>query len=221
MNLLVLSDNDVELAIAKKMLESHHCNKQFIVSQKSENDGIGERIDLDINNVVEFADFCLLNGIKLVVGNNKKLVENNLLNKIEQINSLSQIIKVLPSKEVEFANDVLRQDDDLEINIIALTNSIDFKIIAQQNENVIHKIEEEIISPFIKNLQSKKIKYNGFLSFEVIKRSNNCTLSKVTSVIENDLAEKIFSNLETDLVSLFAAMDNGTLEDVNIEFYEN
>ena len=82
------------------------------------------------------------------------------------------------------------------------------------------KVEKTIIQPTINGFQKEALVYKGFVFFGLM----NC--GGVPYVIEYNCrlgdpeTEVILPRLQTDLVSLLAAADNGTLEDVNIEFNE-
>ena len=138
--------------------------------------------------------------------------------------------------------------DGIEISVFALTNGKDYQIIGHAkdykrigegdtglntggmgcvtpvpfaDDAFMNTIEETIIKPTIKGLQEDGLEYFGFVFFGLI----NC--KGVVKVIEYNCrlgdpeTEVILPRLETDLVALFAAMDNGTLEDVNINFSDN
>jgi phosphoribosylamine--glycine ligase len=81
-------------------------------------------------------------------------------------------------------------------------------------------VDKTIIKPTINGLQTDGLIYNGFIFFGLM----NC--NGIPKVIEYNCrlgdpeTEVVLPRLETDLVSLFAAMDNGTLIDANIEFNE-
>lgn len=135
----------------------------------------------------------------------------------------------------------------IEVSVFVLTNGIDYQIIGHakdykqieegnkgantggmgcvspvpfMDDSFFQLIEETIIKPTIHGLQKEDLLYNGFIFFGLM----NC--NGIPKVIEYNCrlgdpeTEVILPRLETDLVSLFAAMDNGTLQDANIEYYD-
>lgn len=135
----------------------------------------------------------------------------------------------------------------IEVSVFVLTNGVDYQIIGHakdykqigegnkgantggmgcispvpfMDDSFIQLIEETIIKPTIHGLQKEDLLYNGFIFFGLM----NC--NGIPKVIEYNCrlgdpeTEVILPRLETDLVSLFAAMDNGTLQDANIEYYD-
>lgn len=135
----------------------------------------------------------------------------------------------------------------IELSVFVLTNGTDYQIIGHAkdykqigegnqglntggmgcvspvpfvDEAFINLVDETIIKPTITGLQKEDLVYNGFIFFGLM----NC--NGIPKVIEYNCrlgdpeTEVVLPRLETDLVSLFAAMDNGTLIDANIEFNE-
>jgi phosphoribosylamine-glycine ligase len=86
------------------------------------------------------------------------------------------------------------------------------------NESLLAAINNNIIKSTILGLQNQSCSYTGFLNFSIDIANNTPTLLQYSCNIIN--AQIVLARLETDIVSLFAAMDNGTLEDVNIEYNE-
>lgn len=138
--------------------------------------------------------------------------------------------------------------DGIEISVFVLTNGIDYKIIGHAKDykrigegdtglntggmgcvspvpfatnNFLQKVEERIILPTIKGLQKENFNYNGFVFFGLIKVNEDPYVIEYNCRLGDPETEVILPRLETDLVALFAAMDNGTLADANIYFNEN
>jgi len=82
------------------------------------------------------------------------------------------------------------------------------------------KIEEKIIKPTIDGLQQEKLVYNGFIFFGIIKVGDEPFLIEYNCRLGDPETEVVLPKLHTDLVALFAAMDNGTLADTNINIDE-
>jgi phosphoribosylamine--glycine ligase len=137
--------------------------------------------------------------------------------------------------------------EGIEVSVFVLTNGIDYQIIGHAKdykrigegdtglntggmgcvtpvpfmEDVfMQNIDKTIILPTVKGLQKESLVYHGFIFFGLM----NC--DGIPKVIEYNCrlgdpeTEVVLARLDTDLLSLFAAMDNGTLEDANINFNE-
>lgn len=135
----------------------------------------------------------------------------------------------------------------IEVSVFVLTNGKDYQIIGHakdykqvgegntgantggmgcitpvpfMDDAFIQTVNDTIIKPTINGLQQENLIYHGFIFFGLM----NC--NGVPKVIEYNCrlgdpeTEVVLPRLETDLVSLFAAMDNGTLADTNIEYKE-
>ena len=83
-----------------------------------------------------------------------------------------------------------------------------------------HKVEQRIIIPTINGLQEEGLKYKGFVFFGLMNQGGEPFVIEYNCRLGDPETEVILPRLQTDLVSLLAAADNGTLEDVNIEFNE-
>ena len=88
------------------------------------------------------------------------------------------------------------------------------------DDNILSKIEECVIQNVLNGLRNLQSTRNYFFCLELSKENGSYYLSEFDFSLDAVLFKTCFEHLETDLVSLFAAMDNGTYEDVNIEFYE-
>ena len=82
------------------------------------------------------------------------------------------------------------------------------------------KVEANIIAPTIKGIQEEGLVYKGFVFFGLMNCGGEPYVIEYNCRLGDPETEVILPRLQTDLVSLLAATDNGTLEDVNIEFHE-
>ena len=82
------------------------------------------------------------------------------------------------------------------------------------------KVENKVIKPTINGLQQEGLVYNGFIFFGLMNVAGEPYVIEYNCRMGDPETEVVMPRLETDLVSLFAAMDNGTLADANIEYDE-
>lgn len=135
--------------------------------------------------------------------------------------------------------------EGIEVSVFVLTNGMDYQIIGHakdykqigegntgantggmgcvtpvpfMNEKFINLVEETIIKPTIKGIQKEQLLYNGFIFFGLMNSNGVPKVIEYNCRLGDPETEVILPRLETDLVSLFAAMDNGTLQDANIEY---
>ncbi len=82
------------------------------------------------------------------------------------------------------------------------------------------KVEERIIKPTINGLSIEKLNYHGFVFFGLMNVQGEPMVIEYNCRMGDPETEVVMPLLQTDLVALFAAMDNGTLVDANISFDE-
>lgn len=82
------------------------------------------------------------------------------------------------------------------------------------------KVEERIIRPTINGLSQEKLNYHGFVFFGLMNVQGEPFVIEYNCRMGDPETEVVMPLLQTDLVALFAAMDNGTLIDANISFDE-
>lgn len=81
------------------------------------------------------------------------------------------------------------------------------------------KVEERIIKPTIDGLSKEKLQYHGFVFFGLMNVNGEPYVIEYNCRMGDPETEVVMPLLQTDIVGLFAAMDNGTLVDANIAFY--
>jgi phosphoribosylamine--glycine ligase len=82
------------------------------------------------------------------------------------------------------------------------------------------KVEKTIIAPTIKGIQEEGLVYKGFVFFGLMNCGGEPYVIEYNCRLGDPETEVILPRLQTDLVSLLAAADNGTLEDVNILYHD-
>jgi len=87
------------------------------------------------------------------------------------------------------------------------------------DELFMQKVEERIIKPTVNGLSKEKLNYHGFIFFGLMNMKGEPFVIEYNCRMGDPETEVVMPLLQTDIVGLFAAMDNGTLADANIEFY--
>ncbi len=82
------------------------------------------------------------------------------------------------------------------------------------------KVEEKIVRPTIEGIAKEGLVYKGFVFFGLMNCNGEPSVIEYNCRLGDPETEVILPRLQTDLVSILAATDNGTLEDVNIEYHE-
>ncbi|MDE3251789.1 MAG: phosphoribosylamine--glycine ligase [Bacteroidota bacterium] len=87
------------------------------------------------------------------------------------------------------------------------------------DEVFMQKVEERIIQPTIAGLEKENLTYHGFVFFGLMNVKGEPFVIEYNCRMGDPETEVVMPLLQTDIVGLFAAMDNGTLMDANITFY--
>jgi phosphoribosylamine--glycine ligase len=137
--------------------------------------------------------------------------------------------------------------EGIEVSVFALTDGINYQIIGHakdykrigegdtglntggmgcvspvpfMDDAFMNKVETNIIKPTIKGLRSENLVYKGFVFFGLMNCGDEPYVIEYNCRLGDPETEVILPRLQTDLVSLLAAADNGTLEDVNIDYQD-
>jgi phosphoribosylamine--glycine ligase len=82
------------------------------------------------------------------------------------------------------------------------------------------KVEQKVVRPTIEGIAKEGLVYKGFVFFGLMNCHGEPSVIEYNCRLGDPETEVILPRLQTDLVSILAATDNGTLEDVNIEYNE-
>jgi phosphoribosylamine--glycine ligase len=133
----------------------------------------------------------------------------------------------------------------IEVSVFVLTDGVDYQIIGHakdykrigegdtglntggmgcvtpvpfMDDAFMQKVEKKIIAPTIKGLQQENLVYTGFVFFGLMNCGGEPYVIEYNCRMGDPETEVVMPRLYTDLVALFAAMDNGTLVDANISY---
>jgi phosphoribosylamine--glycine ligase len=82
------------------------------------------------------------------------------------------------------------------------------------------KVTERIIEPTIAGIRAENLIYKGFIFFGLMSVGGEPWVIEYNCRMGDPETEIVLPLLQTDLVALLAAMDNGTLADANIAYFD-
>jgi phosphoribosylamine--glycine ligase len=88
------------------------------------------------------------------------------------------------------------------------------------NPEFLKKIEDQIVKPTIDGLQKEGIDYKGFIFFGLIMVENDPFVIEYNCRMGDPEAESVIPRIKSDLLELFAAVGNQTLNEHEIKFDE-
>ena len=165
--------------------------------------------------------------------------------------ALTSFKEMLQDKQFGAASDkvVIEQFlEGIEVSVFALTDGTNYQIIGHAKDYkrigegdtglntggmgcvspvpfmdaaFMDKVNTQIVEPTIQGIQQEGLVYKGFVFFGLMNCKGEPYVIEYNCRLGDPETEVILPRLQTDLVSLLAAVDNGTLEDVNIQYHDD
>lgn len=88
------------------------------------------------------------------------------------------------------------------------------------NDTLMQKIEQQVIKPTVEGLKKDNLPYKGFIFIGLIKVGDDPKVIEYNVRLGDPETEVVLPRIKNDLVSLFTAVANGTLDEVALELDE-
>lgn len=88
------------------------------------------------------------------------------------------------------------------------------------NDTLMQKIEQQVVKPTVEGLKKDNLPYKGFIFIGLIKVGDDPKVIEYNVRLGDPETEVVLPRIKNDLVSLFTAVANGTLDEVALELDE-
>lgn len=88
------------------------------------------------------------------------------------------------------------------------------------NEEFMIKIHEQVVKPTVEGLKIDNLPYKGFIFIGLIKVANEPKVIEYNVRLGDPETEVVIPRIKNDLLAVFAAVANGTLDTINLELDE-
>jgi phosphoribosylamine-glycine ligase len=214
MNILLLSNPTNNNVLATKLAASHQCTHLFIQANHPYQITAGTTVSINVNDPFEIEAFCIAHKINMVVIHQNELLQKGLFDFLNDEKRAWKGIVIGSSANLFAAKFDEDSVADAFVIVPIITDGTNYFSLTSLD---ITEFDETIKSMLVKFKQHNIIA-NGFLEFVFEDIENSSLVVGVLPFLQNE--DEILANLETDLASVFAAIYNGTFEDVNIDFIE-
>jgi phosphoribosylamine--glycine ligase len=134
--------------------------------------------------------------------------------------------------------------DGIELSVFVLTDGVNYKILPTAKDYkrigegdtglntggmgaispvpfgdnaLMHKIEQQIVKPTVEGLKKDKLPYKGFIFIGLIKVGDNPKVIEYNVRLGDPETEVVLPRIKNDMVELFEAVANVTLNEVDLE----
>lgn len=224
-------------AFSKKFMQRHHIPTAAYAEFTAENfeEGLDYIRQHSLPVVLKADGLAAGKGVVIAASTEEALLVFNEMIREKQFGAASEKVVI-----EEFLKGI-------EVSVFALTNGRDYQIIGHakdykrigegetgpntggmgcvspvpfMDETFMQKVEDRVIRPTVEGLTKENLTYFGFIFFGLMNVNGEPFVIEYNCRLGDPETEVVIPRLSTDLVALFAAMDNGTLEDANISFDE-